>query len=186
VFQLDYRSHHATWLQRQLGRARSTQHAVDLMQDIGEALIDQNRKDRLRSRDVDGNRLIPWRVRKGPYKDASGPTLAPFGDNSRSIAWFGYDVKQAGTRLGQTFTLSAGWEDRGEHPRGPKGKPGTIIFQYHARGIAAKLRTKAGKIRKRGAGMGTVVRDILGVTPTMKERVSKVWRRHVDGWWSRA
>jgi hypothetical protein len=138
-------------------RAQNTQATLAFMVAVGEDMVRINRDERLRPVGWTGRILRKWQVRKGPYKNATGPTLAPFGDDSRIIDWFAYQIKQTGLMVGNLFEMIAGWEDRGVHPR-----KGTIkILRHHAEGIWRKAGKTGGKER--------IVRDVLGTTPRMRK-----------------
>jgi hypothetical protein len=162
MFRVEYQAGFHARMDKLLGRVRDPQAGVDFMVHVGEDMIRLNRQARLNAIDWRDRPLIRWKVRKGPYKYADGPTLAPFGDDSRSIAWFGYQVKQAGLTNGQRVEMVAGWEDRGVHPRG-----GTIkILRYHAQGIRSKS--------------GRIVRDLYGLTTEMKRAINGRFRQFAD------
>lgn len=115
---------------------------------VQETLIEGNRRDRLEGVDRTGRPLIPWKVRRGKYAGRKGPTLAPFGRNSRSVTTFYAD------RRGTTIT--AGF-------RGNRVE----ILAYHAAG-------KAGTGRK-GQVTG-IVRDIMGVSPRTINAIRSEWK----------
>lgn len=143
----------------------SPQRALDFMADIGEQLIRDNRYERQLERGANGRRLRPWKVRKGVYKGALGPTLAPFGDDSRSIDWFAYDITQRRTNAANEYILSVGWEERGRHHRDKPGGPfGLEVLRMHARGIKY--------------GRRFIRRDIFGATPLMRRSVKRLMREH--------
>lgn len=135
MIQIDHRPVHAARLnqvvaQLDLANRRFRSEAPQLLRD-------GNSIDRMAGRDANGRALVPWRVRRGKYRGATGPTLAPFGLLSRSIRSFYAEWR------GQV--LAAGF-------RGP----GVEILAYHALG-------RAGTGRK-GQVTG-IVRDVLGVSP---------------------
>jgi hypothetical protein len=138
------------------------------MQNLADAMVDQNWYDRvIVGIDKEGVPLIPWRVRVGPYKNKTGKTLAPFNEWSRSVDLFTTEVDVLGAGRDVTLQLSAGWEDRGPHVRGPDNVPGVKVLRYHANGI----KTKSGQVIKR---------DILGASPNMKQMVQEMWGAFID------
>lgn len=138
-------------------RVQNTQATLAFMVAVGEDIVRINHDERLRPVSWMGRQLKKWQVRKGPYKNATGPTLAPFGADSRIIDWFAYTITQTGLTAGNLFEMVAGWEDRGVHPR-----KGTIkILRHHAEGIWRRAGKKGGKER--------IIRDVLGTTPRMRK-----------------
>jgi hypothetical protein len=132
------------------------------MERLGDAMVDQNWYDRtVLGIDKDGAPLIPWRVREGDYRGKTGKTLAPFDEWSRSVDLFAAQVDVLSSGREMTLQLSAGWEARGVHVRGPDGVDGLEVLRYHARGIRTKR--------------GLVIRDILGPSPNMKQLVTEMW-----------
>lgn len=75
--------------------------------DMATALELGNEHDRLRGLDRYGRPMKPVKTRKGRYKGAAGPPLAPFGVASRSINRFRAAIK--GSR--PPYTIIGGWQD---------------------------------------------------------------------------
>jgi hypothetical protein len=164
MFRFEYRKGFKDRIQTIRTRIKDGQAGVNMMTSIGEDMIRLNREARLGGVNRAGNPLVRWLVRRGPYQNATGPTLAPFGDDSRSIAWFGYELRQTGLADGQRFDLKAGWEDRGPHPRDKgKNRPGIKILRYHAKGIKTRV-------------LGRIVRDLYGPTPEMRKAIKQRFR----------
>lgn len=123
--------------------------------DQAEALIKQgNADDRLRGVDRYGRPLVPLKsARKGRYKGATGPPLAPFGSSSRVVSRF---VTRRGRRGGDRF-VEAGWSD-------VLSKQGRPFLQFHIRGSSPMPR-----------------RDIAGLSPQTWARIRDAFRRWASG-----
>lgn len=79
-----------------------------LRQRIAGAIERGNRAGRLAGTDGRGRALTPLRSkRKGKYKGATGPPLAPFRDRSRVVTNFRATWRQQGT----AWALEMGWAD---------------------------------------------------------------------------
>lgn len=165
MFQAEYRASFTKRLDKHLKYIGDPQRVVTFMTEVGEQLLRDNRHERLTETSASGSKIKRWQVRKGVYAKALGPTLAPFGDDSRSIDWCTYTIEQRRSARADEFTLVVGWEDRGRHHRDKPGKAiGLEILRIHARG----LRTKRGIIK----------RDIFGMTPLMRRNVKRLLSRH--------
>lgn len=167
MMQVEYRRAHQARLQELLnagGGSRSRAFAAQVEQ----VLIEGNRIDRLRGVDRTGEPLEPWKHRVGQYEDAPGPTLAPFGESSRSITSHYTDVRHTSNG----WTLSAGF-------RGP----GVEILAYHAAGKAGcgvPIERDGKIIGFRGIkGCTTgIMRDIFGVSPATRRDIITLFREH--------
>lgn len=135
MIQLEWRSQHQGRLDALIEEIGRTDKRFRV--EARQLLIEGNERDRMTGRDRTGTALRPWRVRRGKYAGASGPTLAPFRQASRSVSAFFAEWR--GNRLVAGF-------------RGP----GVEVLAYHAAG-------KSGTGRK-GQVTG-IVRDIFGVSP---------------------
>lgn len=147
-------------------------------------LIEGNRRDRLSGVDWHGRPQTPVKPRRGKYKNAMGPPLAPFGAQSRVVKNFRAAVKGSPGR----FEVIAGWENVvsksgvpflpfHEHGAtgGGKGSKGKAAPK---RGFFGRILAKVGlggKAKSGGGGGGwhLPARPIFGISPT-------TWRA-IDG-----
>ena len=119
-------------IQKRLAALGRVENPRALARDISKALYEGNRYDRFREVDRFGKPLIPWRVRRGKYKGALGPTLIPHGTGSDAIR--GFFVQR--TDLSDGWRLTAGIRSTKEY-----------IYGFHAEG-------KAGTGSHGGGGIG--------------------------------
>lgn len=152
-FTLNYRPQHTARINEHLA-ALSGPGAQRFGQAVAKALTDGNRDDRLRGVDRRGRALTPLKSpRKGQYAGATGPPLAPFGEQSRSIALFFARI----TRKASGWTLSAGFS-------GAISRGGAEVLGHHAAG--------AGRLP---------VRDVFGVSPKTWSTVLGLFRDFAQG-----
>lgn len=127
-----------------------------LMGRLRDTLIEGNTRDRLRGVDAQGRPLVPWRVRKGKYKGATGPTLVPFGTRSDAIAGFRVKIYRRFGFVGERRIKVGIHSTKAD------------IYVYHALG-------KSGRGRK--GGVTGIRRNILGVTPKTRAALLAEFRR---------
>jgi hypothetical protein len=145
--------------------------ARECARDIAAIVRAGNRRARLAGTDKDGRPMAPLRsARKGKYRGASGPPLAPFGDKSRIIANF---YAEESVSAGGGFEIRAGWRNVLSDP--PRG-----------RGARGWINRKISRVTGRGrvpflayhfAGTPPMPkRDAAGIDPKTRAEVEARWR----------
>jgi len=99
----------------------------ELIKTIQGLLISGNREGLLAGTNKAGSPLAPLTSeRKGPYRGATGPPLAPFGTQSTAIDNF----LTVNTTEGDSRTIIAGWSGTSTRLKG-----NLKILEYHIRGV---------------------------------------------------
>lgn len=110
-----------------------------LRQRIAGAVVRGNREGILAQQDGRGRRLPDLKsARKGKYRGATGPPLAPFRERSRVITHFRATWRQQGT----AWALSMGWE-------GIVSAKGVPFLLYHLTGARPQPKRDIAGIRPR-------------------------------------
>jgi hypothetical protein len=139
----------------------SGQGSRNLAQNLAAALVLGNEHDRLRGLNQYGQPQTPVKPRRGRYKGASGPPLAPFGAASRVVTQFRARVK--GSR--PPYTIAAGWEA----VVSASGFPFLVALSEGVRGKPRGKTKLAGgyhRIRAKLAGGWRIPpRPIFGISP---------------------
>lgn len=121
---------------------------------IEKALIEGNRRDRLRGVDRRGRAMPSVKRRTGKYKGKTGPPLVPSGASSRAVTGYYARVTRRFGFFGD-FTVKAGiYAEK------------AYIFPFHALG--------------RGRWGRVPVRDILGTTPMTYAAIRSLFREWVQ------
>ncbi len=135
---------------------------------VAEALEEGNRNDRLAGTDRYGQPLAPVKPRRGKYKNASGPPLAPFGAASRVVTHFRTKV------LGQSgnYHIAAGWDN-------VLSKQGVPFLPFHDQGVRLRPNSGGGLVARNFARIKAAVRGswflpprpIFGISPRTWARI---------------
>lgn len=142
---------------------------------LSQAIVDGNRRDRLAGVDRNGVPLVPLlSKRRGRYKGATGPPLAPFRERSRVITKFECRISR---KWGfGNFQLSAGWRDVLSDP--PKG--GSVFARFVRRVSRGKGGIPFLPFHFEGSGR-LPKRDLAGISPKTEAELAEIVRSHVRG-----